>query len=306
VTLTQLLYVLAVDRTRHFSRAAQECYVTQPTLSAQIKKLESELGVIIFDRSIAPVEPTEIGRRIIEQARVAVDELDRIPQLVSIAKKGVVGRLRVGLIPTLAPYLLSHFVAALHRKYPDLILEVSETTTERCLERLDEADLDVAILATPEDPKRYRQEDVFEEDMLLFVNRKHRFYDVESVRVTQLTSHDVWLLEEGHCLRDEIVKICRAVIHGEDRPKNVNLKIGSLEAVRDLVATFSGYTLLPVLSSLKLNRQQRELIRRFEGPVPYRTVNLTRRRTALHREAVAALKQAIVNNLPPVEGLRAL
>ena len=304
VTVTQIEYILAIARESNFRRAAESCFVTQPTLSTQVQKLEEELGVLVFDRSKSPVKPTRIGQAIIDQAQLAYRELQRMREIVDREKGEIRGDLRVGVIPTISSYLLPLFLRSLHHKFPDLILNISELTTENCLAALDEEEIDVAILATPENSKLYVQEDLYNEEMFLFVNKDHPLEKRSRISVSDLNAEDLWLLEEGHCLRDEILSVCHLAKEYKKRPQNLNLKIGNLESLRFLVEENYGYTLLPFLAAQRLTGKEKKLLRPFVQPRPFRTVNLTKKRRHLKGAAIEALKWEILDNLP--EGVQLL
>jgi len=298
ITVTQMEYILAVAKEENFRRAALACNITQPTLSVQIQKFEEYLNVTIFDRSKSPVKLTKIGEGIIEQVQAAYTETLKIVEFVKETAGDLRGELRVGVIPTISPYLVPLFLKDLNLSYPDLELSLSELTTDDCLKALDREDIDVAILATSEDRKKYQQEKLFEEEMFLFTNSSHDFFKRKQISIDELSAKEIWLLEEGHCLRDEVIKACHLSRSLKNKPRNLNLKIGSLESIRYLVEENFGYTILPYLSTLKLSKFEKSLLRPFTNPKPRRTINLTKRRRFLKAAAITALKEKIIKNLP--------
>ncbi|MCR6720002.1 MAG: LysR substrate-binding domain-containing protein [Chitinophagaceae bacterium] len=208
MTLVQLEYIIAVDTWRHFATAAEHCFVTQPTLSMQIQKLESELGVIIFDRSKQPVVPTEAGIEIIETARRILREKDSLLETVQRHKGLLTGELRIGIIPTLAPYLLPLFIQSFTQKYPHVRLVVHEMMTELIITRLREGKLDAGLLVTPLQEPGITEHVLFYEELMAYVSRRNEMYEKTYVLPQDIDANKLWLLEEGHCFRSQIVNLC--------------------------------------------------------------------------------------------------
>jgi LysR family hydrogen peroxide-inducible transcriptional activator len=224
MTKTQLEYVLAIAKERSFRRAADSCFVTQPTLSAQVQKLEEELGVILFDRSKSPVRPTRVGDLVIEQAQRANDEFMRIKDIADEEKGSVKGDLTIAAIPTISPYLMPEILAPLRLKYPDLNLNIYELTTENALAALASEEVDVAFLATKEDPKKFKQEEIGIESMFLYARKGDPIGNSKEIKISDIKLDSLWLLEEGHCLRDEILDACKLQKEKNLRPQNMILK----------------------------------------------------------------------------------
>ena len=298
MTITQFEYIVAVAKHHNFRRAAESCFVTQPTLSVQIQKLEEELNIIIFDRSQSPVKPTRIGALIVEQARVALAEAYKISELVEEDQGQVKGVFRLALIPTVSPYLLPLFLKELMKNYPLLELQIFEMTTDECLKSLKDESVDAAILATKESSKDFFQRNLFVEEMQLYVNKNHSLSKRKWIEPEMLEAKDFWLLAEGHCLRDEIIKFCHLRKLSAGKFGQLNLKIGSLESIRFLVTENGGYTLLPFLTTLKMSDEERKKLRKFKNSVPVRTVNITTRRRYLKQAAVEAVASEIKRSLP--------
>lgn len=298
ITTTQMEYILAVAKEKNFRKAAESCFVTQPTLSVQIQKFEEELGTLIFDRSKTPVRLTQVGSKIVSQIQIAYNEILKIREVVEEESKEIKGELRIGVIPTISPYLIPLFLKSLNIKYPQLELSIFELTTENCLKKLENEEIDVAILATPENKKKFIQEDLYREDMLLYINPEHELLNKKKIYVEDLSVADLWLLEEGHCLRDEIIKFCHISKSMNKKPRNLNLKVGNLESLRFLVEENFGYTLLPYLSTLKLNQKEKKYLRPLQKNIPHRVVNLTKKRQHLKGAAINAIKEEILNSLP--------
>ncbi|WP_347158061.1 hydrogen peroxide-inducible genes activator [Pontibacter chitinilyticus] len=297
MTLIQLDYLLAVDTYRHFSTAAAHCFVTQPTLSMQLQKLEEELGVQLFDRSRVPVRPTEIGREIIEQARIVVTESRKIQEIVHSQKQELAGELRIGIIPTLAPYLMPLFITRFLEKHPQVRVVVQELLTDEIVQKLQHELLDVGLLVTPLEDKSIRELPLFYEAFVTYINPRHPLAGCPSIRPEQLDLDQLWVLNEGHCFRSQVLHICNSGGNAQ-QGGNFDYKSGSLETLKRLVETQHGLTLLPELSVLGMPDEKRQLVREFSAPQPQREVSLVVHRTFLKKKLIEALQQEIVAALP--------
>jgi len=297
MTFIQLEYIVAVDTYRHFATAAAHCFVTQPTLSMQVQKLEEELGVKIFDRSKQPVLPTEAGRELIDQARKILAEKEVIQEIVQ-AKKGLLkGELRIGIIPTLAPYLLPLFVQGFTAKYPQIKLVVSEMTTENLVARLREGRIDVGILVTPLQENGIREHVLFYEELLVYVSRKNAAYKKTYMLAQDIDPDKLWLLEEGHCFRSQIVRLCE-LRKASKEGSHFDYEAGSLETLRRMVELNDGITILPELAAMDLTKKQSQLIRHFKRPAPMREVSLVVHRDFVKQRLVQALREEIIKSVP--------
>jgi LysR family hydrogen peroxide-inducible transcriptional activator len=297
MTFTQLEYILAIDTHRHFAQAAEACFVTQPTLSMQVQKLEETLGVKLFDRSRSPVVPTEAGKEIIEQARKVLLEKDRIAEIVSRRKGLLQGELRIGIIPTLAPYLLPLFVQSFTRKYSGVKLVVFEKTTDRLLQSLRDATLDVGILVTPLSEKGIREDVLFYEELLVYVSENNRLYQKNYVLARDIDPNKLWLLEEGHCFRSQMINLCE-LFRATRAGSHFDYEAGSFETLRRMVEMNDGITVLPELATLDFSKRQQGLIRHFRKPAPVREVSLVVQRDFVKERLVRALKEEILNSIP--------
>ena len=208
ITLTQLEYIVAIDEYRHFATAAEKCFVTQPTLSMQIKKLEDELGVIIFDRSRQPVVPTDLGAKLIEQARMTLSATQRIKEIIQEEQQEVEGTLKIGIIPTLAPYLLPVFIGPYIRKYPAVKVEVEELVSEEIIRRLKRDMLDVGLFVTPYHDEKIVERPVFYEEMLVYAHPDSELLKKKEVGHEDIVTSDIWMLGNGHCFRNQVVNLC--------------------------------------------------------------------------------------------------
>jgi LysR family hydrogen peroxide-inducible transcriptional activator len=296
MTFVQLEYIVAVDTHRHFATAASHCFVTQPTLSMQVQKLEQELGIIIFDRSKQPVIPTEAGREIIGQARKILGERQVIGEIVQTKKGILTGELRIGIIPTLAPYLLPLFIPAFTTKYPQIKLVVNELTTEMVVTRLREGRIDVGILVTPLQENGIREQVLFYEE-LVYVSRKNAAYKKTYMLAQDIDPNKLWLLEEGHCFRSQIVRLCE-LRKASKEGSHFDYEAGSLETLRRMVEINDGITILPELAATDLSGRQQQLIRHFKRPAPMREVSLVVHRDFVKQRLVAALKEEIIRSVP--------
>ncbi|MEO6963165.1 MAG: LysR substrate-binding domain-containing protein [Puia sp.] len=297
MTFTQLEYILAIDAHRHFAQAAEACFVTQPTLSMQVQKLEKTLGVKIFDRKHSPVVPTEGGKEILKQARKVLQEKDRIREIISHRKGLLEGELRIGIIPTLAPYLLPLFVQSFTRKYPRVKLVVFEKTTEALVQWLGNASLDVGILVTPLNEKGIREEVLFYEELLAYVSENNGLYRKTYVLAKDIDPNKLWLLEEGHCFRSQMIHLCE-LFKATRQGSHFDYEAGSFETLRRMVEMNDGITVLPELATLDFSKRQQGLIRHFRKPAPMREVSLVVTRDFVKERLVRILKEEILTCIP--------
>lgn len=292
MNLQQLEYVIAVDAYRHFAKAAEQCHVTQPTLSMMIQKLEDEIGVKIFDRSRQPVIPTHIGEALIAQARVVLREAERFAEIAREEEQSLSGELRVGIIPTLSPYLLPLFLQAFVDTHPNIRLKISERTTGSLIEALHKGMLDAAILVTPLNDNTLREQPLFYEAFVVYSGHEYR---KKYLLPEDINPNELWLLEEGHCFRSQIMNLC------DLRKKNhltVEYEAGSLETLKQLVDAQNGITILPELATLYLSAKQSDKVKRFAAPEPVREVSIVTHRHLVKERLVEALKDTILRNLP--------
>lgn len=297
MTIQQLEYIVAVETYGSFSAAAQHCFVTQPTLSIQIQKLEEELGVIIFDRTKKPIQVTQVGRDIIDQARRNIDGMARIHELVAEAKNEVKGELRIGVIPTISPYLLPLFITDFLRQYPALNLSIEELTSQRIIDKLKQNLLDVGLLVTPLDDHSLVEIPLFYETFVAYISTNHPLLHRELVGVADLNLEDMFLLSEGHCFRNQVVNICPDVARSQ-QINHFRFESGSLETLKRIVEQHYGYTLLPELALIDLPADKWRFVRHLTPPRPIREVSLVVHRTILKQSLINKLKQAIVTTVP--------
>ncbi len=294
MTLAQLRYFVAVDEHRHFGRAAAACHVSQPTLSTQLRKLEDELGVELIDRSHQPVVPTAEGERLIEQARTVLTARDRLATLADDIQDRVSGTLRIGMLPTLSPYLLPLVLPAMKEAHPEVTLILREWPTAEVLDALHTDALDVGLIATDEAGPDLYDTVLFTEPFVGYVARPHRLADRETLHPSDLSVDDLWLLSEGHCFRDQVLQVCGHTPTGAHVP--ARFESGSLETLVHLVRQSGGMTLLPRLATHHMPDAEREqYVVPFADPPPTRDVRLVGRRRHKQR-----LVDAFVDTLQEV------
>ncbi|MCF4101844.1 hydrogen peroxide-inducible genes activator [Gillisia sp. M10.2A] len=291
MTITQLQYVLAVAEHQNFTKAAQKVFVTQPTLSMQIQKLEDELQVQIFDRRKKPIQLTETGRKIVVQARNIVNESDRIQDIVDQQKGFIGGAFRLGIIPTVMPTLLPMFLNNFIKKYPKVKLKIEELNTEAIIERLKEGHLDAAIAATPLELEGIKEQVLYYEPFVAYIPKGHRLDSEEKLDVESLDLDDMLLLEDGHCFKDGIINLCKASKNSDaDR---FQLESGSFETLIKLADEGLGMTLLPYLHTLDINEAGKKNLKMFKEPVPAREVSLIYNKSELKMQIIEALRTSI-------------
>ncbi|MEC5146641.1 LysR substrate-binding domain-containing protein [Chitinophaga sp. 212800010-3] len=297
MTTVQLEYIVAVDTYRSFVVAAEKCFVTQPTLSMQIQKLEDELGIKLFDRSKLPVVPTEIGVSVIAQARIIIKENARIREIIADQKKEVQGNLKVGIIPTLAPYLLPRILTGFMKKYPRVKLEIWEYPTEQIMQQLKQELLDCGLLATPLHNPHLEETPLFYETFVVYTSKTHPLFEKKIVRSEDLDIKDVWLLNEGHCMRNQVLNICKDKFTMGDN-KNLEYNTGSVETLKRMVDLNEGYTILPELSLQDLSSRQLNMVRFFKAPEPVREISLVTHRHFIKQALIEAFRKEILIHIP--------
>ena len=300
MTLQQLEYVVAVNRLRQFAKAAAYCAVTQPTLSAMIQKLEAELGVRLFDRTAGRVIPTAIGEAVAERAEKTLAMARGIRDLVANEKQKVSGRFRLGILPTIAPYLLPRFLPQLCATHPEMELRVVEMKTSDICRAVRQGDLDAAILVRLDGMEEFSLQTLFYEQFMAYVSRTDKLFTHERIRTSDLNDEYLWLLDEGHCFRDQLVKFCH--LKAAQSSQNT-YSLGSIETFMRMVEGGKGITFIPQLALEQFSSQQREMVRPFAIPVPTREVVLMTRNDFV-RDAVSRLLCQSVRAAVPKEMLK--
>lgn len=291
MTITQLYYVLAVAENQNFTKAAEKCFVTQPTLSMQIQKLEDELDVQIFDRSKKPIDLTEVGKKIVNQARNIINEADRINDIVDQEKGFIGGHFKLGIIPTIMPTLLPMFLKTFVKKYPKVKLKIEELTTDEIISRLNEGHLDAAIAATPLENDNIKERVLYFEPFVSYIPKIHRLSNKKKIDVSDLDISDILLLEDGHCFREGIINLCKTIKNDSD--DTFQLESGSIETLIKLSNEGLGMTLLPFLHTLELKESEKKYLHYFNDPSPAREVSIIYHKSELKMHIIEALQDVI-------------
>lgn len=292
MNIQQMEYIVAVDNLRHFASAAEACYVTQPTLSMMIKKLEEELDIIIFDRSTQPVTPTPIGEKVIAEARKILSLSHHITDMVKEEKGAINGQLNLGVIPTIAPYVLPEFLKRFVKKYPSIKLKISENTTDVIINKLKQGRLDVGLLVTPIHEDVIREIPLYNEPFVVFSS--HGFKKTY-VLPEDIDPNELWLLEEGHCFRSQIINLCELK---KQAVSAIEYESGSLETLKELVLNNQGVTILPKLATLHLTKKQQKHIHYFKSPPPVREVSLIVHKNFHKDSLIKVLREEIISIVP--------
>ena len=291
MTITQLQYVLAVAEHKNFTLAAEKCFVTQPTLSMQIQKVEEELNIQIFDRTKKPIQLTDIGQKIVNQAKNIVNEADRMKDIVEQQKGFIGGEFKLGIIPTVMPTLLPMFLNTFVIKYPKVKLIIEELNTDDIILRLKNGNLDAAIAATPLNEEKLKEIVIYYEPFVAYIPEKHRIADKKEIEVSDLNLDEILLLQDGHCFRDGILNLCK---NQDVAPaNNFQIQSGSFETLIKLADEGLGLTLLPYLHTLDLKEQDKLKLKHFKDPKPAREISLIFPRTELKIQIIDALRQSI-------------
>jgi LysR family hydrogen peroxide-inducible transcriptional activator len=296
MTLQELKYLVALADHGHFGRAAEACFITQSTLSTQIKKLEDFLGVTLFDRSLKRVTPTPTGREILAAARNIVEESERIRELAKHAQDPMARTIHLGVIPTLGPYYLPHALTLVHKKHPGLRLLLREEMTPQILEHLNDGKLDAGLLALPVNDDSLRVEALFYEPFFAALPAGHALSKQRELQVADIMAEKLLLLDEGHCLREQALDVCGTGSRGREE-----VRATSLETLRQMVGMGLGLTLLPALAVDAGPRSSKKTIatRPFKSPPPGRTIGLAWRRRAPFPETFERLAATLKASLPP-------
>lgn len=289
MTLTQLQYTLAVAEEGNFTQAAEKCFVTQPTLSMQVQKLEEELAVKLFNRSTKPISLTTIGEKIIEQAKIILKEARRMDDIVSMERGIVGGNFRLGIIPTIMPTLLPLFLNTFIKKFPKVNLKIEELNTAAIVEELKNGKLDAGIAASPLGDSKLIEKPLYYEPFVGYIPQTHPLSKLKSLNPSDLEKMDILVLEDGHCFREHVLKLCQT-----SNPTNsFNLKSGSFETLIHLANDGLGMTLLPYLQTRNLSPKNKENLRPFESPEPAREISLIYSKSQLKLPVIESLAVTI-------------
>lgn len=295
MTLQQLEYIVAVYRTRHFVKAAEACGVTQPTLSAMIQKLEAELDVKLFERSSQQVVPTPIGKVVVEQAWKVLNRARKLKDIVAEEKKSLTGTFRLGILPTIAPYLLPRFFPRLMRENSSLEIRVVEMKTADIRRAIDRGEIDAAVMVDTGDLDDYALTTLFYEQFLAYVSPSDQLSAKKSIKTSDLSNELLWLLDEGHCFRDQLVKYCQLKAAKSSQSA---YSLGSIETFMRIVENGQGVTFIPELATMQLTPTQKELVRPFAIPIPTREVVMATSKAFVRQSLLNMIVGQIRNSVP--------
>lgn len=291
MTITQLQYVLAVAEYRNFTLAAEKSFVTQPTLSMQVQKLEDELNVLLFDRSKKPIAITEVGKKIVAQAKNIVTEAGRIKDIVDQEKGYIGGEYTLGIIPTVMPTLLPMFLKTFVRRYPKINLIIKEQSTESLIRNIQDGHIDAGIAATPLEIEFIKERPLYYEPFVGYIPKSHALANLDKLNPEDMDIGDVLLLEDGHCFREGVLNLCKASKNNKN--EHFQLQSGSFETLINLANEGLGMTLLPYLNTLELEDKKKQNLKYFNSPPPAREVSLIYHKNELKIQITEALRDVI-------------
>ncbi|MDW7692887.1 LysR substrate-binding domain-containing protein [Flammeovirgaceae bacterium SG7u.111] len=297
MTLTQLEYVLALEKYQNYVRAADACSVTQPALTLQVKNLENELGFMLFDRTKKPVKLTEPGKAFLEQARVILLEVKKANDIAEYQRNTSDGKLKIGIIPTLAPYLLPTFISELNESNPGIKLQVIEEMTSEIVKALKAGELDAGIIATPIKAPGLISFPLFYEKFYLYVSESHPFYNNGKIELGKLKEVDIWLLKEGNCFRNQVGNFC-AYGSGNEPKDNFSFESSSIESLMRIVEHRQGLTFIPELATLGIPTDKEDMVKGIVGGEPVREISLVVTRTFVKKHLIDKVMEHIQNNIP--------
>ncbi|MBE6338393.1 MAG: LysR family transcriptional regulator [Lentimicrobiaceae bacterium] len=293
MTLQQLEYIVALDKHRHFVKAAESCHVTQSTLSMMIQKLEQELEINIFDRKMQPIAPTEIGRSLIDQAKVILYNAKQFKELALSEKQQESGKVTLGIIPTVAPYILPKLFNILQERNPNIQLHVKEITTAEIIKQLDKAEIDMALLATPLDNPNILEIPVYYERFFAYISPTEDLYQMKELEMNHIPMDHLWVLKEGHCLRNQVIRLCEF-----DSGFSSIYEAGSIDTLIKIVDTNGGYTIIPELHIDLLSEQQKLNVRPIVNPEPNREISLVVRNDYVKERLLNVIAKNISDVIP--------
>ena len=292
MTLQQLEYIVALDKTRHFVRAAEMCSVTQPTLSTMVQKLEDELGCSIFDRSVQPIEPTDAGSQILQHAQIILFNVRQLKENIVSQKGGLTGSLTLAMIPTVAPYLLPKFISTFRKSYPEINLQVTELRTETIIEKLHAAEIDMAILATPLNNPKILEVPLYYEKFVAYISPNDPIYCKQELTPSEMPTENLWVLEEGHCLRNQILNFC------DHKVQTSTIEAGSIDTLVKIVDINCGYTIIPELHLDFLTEEQKKNLRPIIRPEATREISMIIRHDYVREGIMNAVAESIKQVIP--------
>jgi len=292
MTLQQLEYIIALDKTRHFVRAAELSGVTQSTLSSMIQKLEEELDFRIFDRSMHPIVPTAMGTIVIQQAQVILYNVRQLNEQILTQKGATTGTLSIAMIPTVAPYLLPGFISKFRKNYPDISLKITEMHTESIIQKLHLAEIDMAILSTPLDDPKILEVPLFYEKFVAYISPDESIFNHDEISTDEMPLEHLWVLEEGHCLRNQVINLC------ENKAYTSTYEAGSIDTLVKIVDLNGGYTIIPELHINLLSEEQKLNLRKIVRPEATREIALVIRLDYVREGLMNAVANSIKEIIP--------
>lgn len=295
MNIQQLEYIIAVDSFRHFAKAAEHCHVTQPTLSMMIQRLEDELGIKLFDRNSQPVSPTPAGHKVISQARKVLFEVSRIREIVNEEEQSLKGTFHLAILPTIAPYLLPRFFHQLTEKYADMDIRIHEMKTAQTIAALQNGDIDAAVIANQPVESQLQGDTLFYEHFLGYVARNESLYKKELIRSADISDEHLWLLDEGHCFRDQMMRFCQME---KVKIRQAAYRLGSMETFMRMVENNNGITFIPELAVHQFNETQQDLVRPFAIPKPAREIVFVTRKDFIRHKIAEILIDSIKKSVP--------
>jgi len=292
MTLQQLEYVVALDIYRHFVTAAEKCFVTQPTITIQVKKLEDQIGFLIFDKSKSPFVPTELGEKFIVKAKNILKETTELKNLVNKELDDIKGTFKIGVIPTISPYLIPLISGSFSQKYSDTFLIIEEMKSEEIIEALQKNEIDIGILVTPLNENLLREVVLYNEPFVFYCHQDHVLSSYENIDANEIDKlNDLWLLNSGHCFRNQVLNICTA----NKNSKNIQFQSGSIEALKKMVDNYGGFTLVPEMA---MNDSDNGISIEFKEPKPIREVSLVVNYTFAKETILEVLRKEILKTIP--------
>lgn len=295
ISLIQLQYVLALAKHQHFKKAAEASNVTQPTLSMQLQKLEEQIGLVLFDRKAVPITPTASGNLFIKQAEKILNEVDRLKQVIEDQKEAITGTFKIGVLPTIAPYLLPRIVPGITENFAQIQINAFEKTTESLVKEIKDGELDIGLMVTPYESSSLKFFPVYKEEFLLYVSHRHKLFEKNEIDAAELNPEDVWVLQEGHCFREQVLNICG---NKQGQTGKFSYRSGSLEALKRLVDKYGGITLLPELAVEDFDSNSMKHIRKIKPPTPVREVSIVVHENFAKMALIKKLSALIKNSLP--------
>lgn len=298
MTITQLEYVVAVATYQSFVAAAEKCFVTQPTLSMQIHKLEQELNVRIFDRTKHPITPTEIGEKIVEQAKIILSNAKKVKEIIQQSQGSIEGTFKMAVIPTIAPYILPQLLETHAKLHPELKISVTEMQTDEIIEKLKKNELDCGLVSTPLEDEQIKEYPLFYEPLIAYYGKGEKALDKRLITPDDIDLHDIWMLNEGNCLRNQVINICSKHLAQIQEDKPYRYESGNVETLIRMVDRNGGFTILPELATFEFNEQEMEQVRYFEKPEPVREISLVTNKLFVRISVLEALQVEILNIIP--------